>query len=95
MPDINPEYEALGIHPDTMTCVAIVPKRQAQTGVWALATQGIECSVALDPDGKRWHVAVRGGLGYNPAAYFATIRGEERRRCASTAHGQHPQEVSK
>ena len=97
---IQPEYEALGIHPDTMTCVAIMPERDAKAYVWALATYGIAATASRDvrtpakPVSKAlWHVAVEGGLAYNPAAYFASIRGEADVTCDKTeAVGQHPLE---
>ena len=66
---INPQYEALGIHPDTMTCVAIMKKSEAKEYVWALASRGIVAVAAPDPTAKHgrgdWHVAVIGGLAYN------------------------------
>jgi hypothetical protein len=88
----NPEYEALGIHPDTMTCVGVLPKREAKALVWALATNGIaSVSAAQDrADKKLWHVAVQGGLAYNPGAYFASIRGEKVRVCLGDQAEQHP-----
>lgn len=89
---INPEYEALGIHPDTMTCIAIMSKADAKAYVWALATAGNALVTATQDaaDKKLWHVAVKGGLAYNPGAYFASILGEQVRRCLSDKHEQHP-----
>lgn len=97
-PKIQPEYEALGIHPDTMTCIAVMPEKDAREYVWALATQGIACEARRDPrkdHGKhRWHVAVVGGLAYNPAAYFASIRGPKAVDCtAANPDTQHPTAV--
>jgi len=92
---IQPEYEALGIHPDTMTCIAIVPLKDAKEYVWALAQNGIPAVVsrALETDAQRkhlWHVAVQGGLAYNPGAYFASITGGRPKTCLSVMAGQHP-----
>lgn len=88
------EYEALGIHEDTMACVAIVSKREAKEAVWALASNGIGAEVARDAGGKAWHVAVRGSFGYNAAAYFALLRGESVRTCLGAHAGQHPIEIA-
>lgn len=90
---IQPEYEALGIHPDTMACVGVMSKADAKRFVWILATNGVGAVAARDPDKKRWHVAVLGSFGYNPVAYFSGIRGEVIRTCTSTLQGQHPMEV--
>lgn len=87
---VQPEYEALGIHPDTMTCVAILSKVDAKRYAWALSLEGIEHRVTLDPDKKRWHIAVVGGLAYNPAAWVASLRPENAVTCTAGATGQHP-----
>ena len=92
---IQPQYEALGIHPDTMTCVAIMPKSEAKEYVWSLATRGITATATPDRETKKgrgnWHVAVIGGLAYNPAAYFSSITGEDlSKQCMGTGDGQHP-----
>ena len=89
------QYTERGIERDPMACIAIMPKREAKDFVWILATNGIEAQAARDPDGKRWHVAVRGAFAYNPASYFASIRGEEVRTCTSTLDGQHPLAIEK
>lgn len=86
------DYEVLGIFPDTWTCVAMLSKRNAQTYVWALAQYGVACRLSKDADGKRWHVAVQGGLAASPAAWIATIRPDtDVPVCAAIAKGQHPQ----
>lgn len=92
---INPEYEALGIHPDTMTCIAILREKEAKEFVWALAQSGVAAvaSRSLETDAKRkylWHVAVQGGLAYNPIAYFASLQGGRPKSCLSLEQGQHP-----
>jgi hypothetical protein len=90
---INPEYEALGIHPDTMTCVAILSEREAKEYVFSLACNGIAATVSIDPHNKKLrHVAVVGGLAYNPGAYFASITGGRPRICTNDEQGQHPLE---
>lgn len=87
------EYEALGIFEDTWTCVGVMERRDAQSYVWSLAVDGIPAKVSRDPDGKRWHVAIQGGLRVNPAAVFITFKGSAIREplvCTASA-GQHPQ----
>ena len=96
-PKIQPEYEALGIHPDTMTCVAVLSEKEAKEYVWSLAQLGIAAvaSRSLETDDKRkhlWHVAVKGGLAYNPGAYFASISGGRPVSCLSVKREQHPME---
>ena len=92
---LNEQYTALGIYPDTMTCVAVMPEKDAKEYVWALAQIGIAAVASRDlqTDEKRkhrWHVAVQGGLAYNPGAYFASITGGRPVSYLSVADGQHP-----
>ena len=87
------EYEALGIFEDTWTCVAVMDLSDAKAYLWSLAKDGIPAKVSHDPDGKRWHVAIQGGLRKNPAAVFITYRGDaisEPPAC-TISRGQHPQ----
>jgi len=67
-------YEELGIFDDTWACVAIMSKRDAKEYTWLLAQSDIPAKVSRDPDGKRWHVAIQGGLRKSPAAVFITYR---------------------
>jgi hypothetical protein len=69
------EYEALGIFPDTWTCVGVMPKKDMAKYVVALAQNNMPCKVATDfIDPKLFHIAVQGGLKSNPAAVFVTYR---------------------
>ena len=92
-PKRHPDYEALGIFPTTPACVFVGSKADAKRYVWALALYGVQCSVSLDADGKRYHVAVPGGLASQPAAWLATLRPEPTSipQCSAEAQGQHPQ----
>ena len=88
------EYLERGITPDTWTCVSVGDIKDAKTYVWDLAVSGIPALVSQDADGKRWHVAVQGGLKNNPLAWLVSIRGSDDDRiahCPSFASGQHPQ----
>jgi hypothetical protein len=86
------DYEALGIFPDTWTCIATGTKQDTMKYLFWLAASGVECHVTKDPDGKRWHLAVKGGLKHNPIAWIVNIRGEayEPVTCVDKP-GQHPQ----
>lgn len=87
------EYEALGIFPETWTCVSIGTKRDAERYVFDLAMQGVSTRVAQDRDDpKMWHVAVQGGMLHCPLAWLTTFRspqGEDIPKCSG--EGQHPQ----
>ena len=84
------DYEALGIFEDTWTCVAIMPLRDAKEYTWALARVGVPCKAYRDPDGKRFHVAVQGGLKHNPASVFVTFGYQHVRTCTAASPMQHP-----
>jgi len=90
----NPaDYEALGIMRETWACIAVLDKREATRYLFALAASGVPALLSHDADGKRWHVAVRGGLAANPAAWVVSIRGEADNvaTCPGIAGSQHPQ----
>ncbi|HZL95985.1 MAG TPA: hypothetical protein VFB99_20175 [Vicinamibacterales bacterium] len=88
------QYETLGIRPDVWTCVATaMDEADAKDYVFALTVENIPAKVARDTDGKRFHVAIQGGLIDHPAALFITFRGgpiSEMATCTSTRNGQHP-----
>jgi hypothetical protein len=95
----NPaDYEALGILRETWACIAALDKRDATRYLFDLAASGVPALLSRDADGKRWHVAVRGGMAANPAAWVASFRGSDLTNiptCPDTAvvrGGQHPQE---
>lgn len=95
MIDVNKkqdEYEALGIFPDTWACIANLPKRDAMKYAFMVAASGCPVRIAKDPDGKRWHVAVQGGLKSNPVAWIVGVRGDpfEPVTCIDLS-AQHPQ----
>jgi hypothetical protein len=89
----NPQYEALGIHAETWACVAILTKQEASTLLFALAASGVPALLSKDADGKRWHIAVQGGLATNPLAYVVSLRGlpYDIITCPVGSTGQHPQ----
>jgi hypothetical protein len=79
-------------------CVAVLPKRDAASYALALAGTGVPCIAARDADGKRWHIAVRGGTTASPGAWIAGLRGEafDPWTCqgdAATSHEQSPRPV--
>lgn len=90
---VEQQYEALGIHADTWTCVAVLSKPDAQRYGFDLAASLTPIRITLDPDGKRWHVAVQGGLPKNPLAMIVNLRGVpwEPVSCTVGNDGQHPQ----
>jgi len=64
-------------------CVAVLTNREARDLAYIFARQGVPCRVtdeagnpARKASARRYHVAIRGGLTANPAAYFAILRGE-------------------
>jgi len=88
----HPEYEALGITLQTWACVSILSKRDARDYLWRLASIGVPAVISRDADGKRWHVAIAGGLAASPAAWFACIRPPEDSeivQCPAESSGQH------
>lgn len=77
--EIENEWDALGITPETFACMAVFDENDAREFVWRLAQEHVECRVAIDPDtvgSKRpkWHIAVRGGLRYSTIAWIATLQ---------------------
>jgi|GEM_PF-4506302 len=89
---VEQQYEELGIFPDTWTCVAVLDKKDAQRYAFDLAASFTPIRISRDPDGKRWHVAVQGGLPKNPAAALVGLRGGPIGSVACTvSEGQHPQ----
>jgi len=87
----SPEYVALGITPETWTCVATFSKRDAADYLWRLAAAGVPALIARDADGKRWHVAIVGGLAASPTAWLCSIRPmDDIPTCTGTGGGQHP-----
>jgi hypothetical protein len=94
--DNSSDYEARGIHPTTFACVLTDDRKKAERYAFALLAAGVEVRVARDEDGKRWHVAVRGGLSKSPLAWVIAIRGGEVDEdmvvtCHPKVTGQHPQ----
>lgn len=87
------DYEALGIFPDTWACISVGEKRDAKEFVFRLAASGVPALASMDADGKRWHVAVQGGLKSNPLVWVVSVRGEPYgiTTCAKHGLGQHPQ----
>ena len=94
-PEATAEYAALGITEDTWACIAALNKAEAGRYLFAVAGSGVPVRLSRDADGKRWHVAVKGGLLYCPAAFIASLRGEptDPATCSagSAEAGQHPQ----
>ena len=88
----SPEYVALGITPATWTWVAtFITARDAKDYLWRLAGAGVPALVSRDPDGKRWHVTIRGGLAASPTAWLCSIRlMDDQPTCTGTGGGQHP-----
>ena len=79
-------------------CVAVLSKREAGVYALALIGSGVLCIAARDADGKRWHIAVRGGIQASPAAWIVGLRGEafDPWVCegdADTSHEQSPRPV--
>jgi hypothetical protein len=91
--DIDEQYAALGIEADTWACVAIMSKRDAADYLFRLAAAGVPALLSRDADGKRWHIAIRGGLKASPMAWLVSIRADDTYTptCADDATGQHPQ----
>lgn len=87
------QYAALGIDYDTWACVAVMSKRDATDYLFRLASAGVPALVSRDADGKRWHVAVQGGLKASPMAWLVSIREEPAPTCPVGATGQHPQVI--
>jgi hypothetical protein len=88
----SPTYEELGIYPDTWACIAVgMSKRDAADYLWRLALAGVPAVLALDADGKRWHVAIAGGLKASPKAWLLSIRPDDDPpvKCPADARGQH------
>jgi hypothetical protein len=84
-------YEALGIFPDTWTCVAILERKDMERYVVALARSGTPAKVSRATDSTRFHIAVQGGLKANPAALFVTFRDGPINETACRGNdGQHP-----
>jgi hypothetical protein len=92
----HPDYEAKGIFPDTWACIGVMSEADAQGYLFELMASAVDCRIARDPDGKRWHVAVQGGLADSPTAWLVGIRGrfeDSIRTCTGpTEQGQHPME---
>jgi hypothetical protein len=86
------EYEALGIFPDTWTCVAIMERKDMERYVVALARSDTPAKVSRAPDDPaRFHIAVQGGLKANPAALLVTFRdGPINEKACRGGDGQHP-----
>jgi hypothetical protein len=94
--NISADYLARGIHPTTFACVLTEDRKKAESYAFALLAAGQEVRVARDEDGKRWHIAVRGGLSRSPLAWVIAVRGGEvQEDMVTTCHpkvtGQHPQ----
>ena len=88
----HPEYLALGITARTWACISVMSKRDARDYLWRLASIGVPAVISRDADGKRWHIAIAGGLAASPAAWLASIRPPDDREivaCPKDAHGQH------
>lgn len=86
------DYEALGIFPDTWACIAVLERKEAEQYVFDLAASGVETQATKDPDGKRWHIAVKGGLKGCPVAWVVGLRNEPYNPVACPPYeGQHPQ----
>ena len=86
-----PEYVALGITPATWSCISVMSKRDAADYLWRLAAAGVPALVSRDKDGKRWHVAIRGGLAASPTAWLCSIRPmDDIPTCTGMAGSQHP-----
>lgn len=86
----SPEYVALGITPATWTCVAVFSVRDAKDYLWRLAGAGVPALASKDPDGKRWHIAIRGGLAASPTAWLCSIRPMDDEATCIGKGGQHP-----
>lgn len=93
----SPTYEELGIFPETWACVAVMSKADATRYLFCLAASGVPALVSRDADGKRWHVAVQGGLKNNPLAWIVSVRGEPytTTECPLNTGGQHPRGLQK
>jgi hypothetical protein len=87
------DYEARGIFPDTWTCVSVGTKVDAKNLLFDLALSGVPALASRDADGKRWHIAVQGGMKGSPMTYVVAIRSAPYRiaECVGAADGgQHP-----
>ena len=90
----SPDYVALGIKPSTWACIAVMSRRDARDYAIRLAEAGVPALLAADPDGKRWHVAIQGGLAASPTAWLVSVRpDDEDRVCSGIAGSQHPLRV--
>jgi len=88
------DYKARGIFPDTFACIVqSADQADLEHYLFSLISNGVEARVARDPDGTRWHLAIRGGLQASPLAWLLTLRddvGDGPAVCRSTLSGQHP-----
>ena len=93
----HPDYEAIGIFPDTWACICRMNEEDAKGYLFELMASGIECRLARGTEG-RWHIAIKGGLADSPMAWLAGIRGrfdDQIPTCTSTSTtGQHPLETT-
>ena len=85
--------EAAGATPDVWICIFTGDKRDVSTFLFSVAASGVPALLSKDADGKRWHIAVKGGLAANPAAYIASVRGvpDDVPACPAGAGSGHPQ----
>ena len=74
-------------------CVAVLSKRDAGVYALSLIGSGVPCIAARDADGKRWHIAVRGGIQASPTTWIVSLRGEafDPWTCAGDAAETHEQ----
>ena len=86
----SPDYVALGITPETWTCIAQMSRRDARDYLIRLAEARVPAILSRDPDGKRWHVAIRGGLAACPTAWLCSIRPSDHVAICAGTGGQHP-----